>query len=242
MKQRLTHLLIPFLLMAAGARAQALWTSAELKARLAEGFSVYTEGEYRTTDGLDGTARWGLTAGADYKFTTWLKGSAGYSYLERYFEARTTKKGNVVSSYHRPRHRIFASLAGEYSVGRLTISLRERWQYTYSPERSVAKWDGDDGSAKADEIIAGKGENMLRSRLKADYDIRHSPFTPFVSWELYHSLSGFSYEKTRWTAGTDIRLSKRHALTAFWRYIDRRSDDDGAGGHIIGLGYQFKLK
>lgn len=89
-------------------------------------------------------------------------------------------------------------------------------------------------------MIEASHKHVLRSRLKAEYNIRMSGFTPFASCELYNSLSGFTHEKTRWTVGTDYRFNKRHSVSAFYRYIDR-SDDDDTGGHVIGVGYSFKL-
>lgn len=49
-------------------------------------------------------------------------------------------------------------------------------------------------------------------------------------------------EKTRLTAGTSYRFNKKNSVSLFYRYIDiSGDDDDGRGGHIIGVGYQFKL-
>lgn len=221
-------------------RAQSLWTSAEMKFGMAKGLSGYAEGEYRTADELDATERWAASAGLNYKLWNWLKMSAGYTYIHRHVESRTTKKGNIVSDYWQPRHRVSFALTGSYSWNRFTFSLRERYQYTYNTAQTVAKWDGDDGSAKSDEVIEAKGKHVLRSRLKAEYNIRKSGFTPFATIELYNSLNGFTYEKTRWTLGTDYKFNKRHSISAFYRYIDR-SDDDDANSHVIGIGYSFKL-
>ena len=234
-------LLMAVLCMAAPMlRAQSLWTSAEMKFGMAKGLSGYVEGEFRTADGLDGTERWAASAGLDYKLCRWLKMSAGYTYIHRHVESRITKKGNIVSDYWQPRHRASFALTGSCSWNRFTFSLRERYQYTYRTEQSVPKWDGDDGSAKADELIEASHKHVLRSRLKAEYNIRKSGFTPFASCEFYNTLSGFSYEKSRWTIGSDYKFSKRHSVNAFYRYIDK-SDSDEVNGHIIGIGYQFKL-
>lgn len=104
----------------------------------------------------------------------------------------------------------------------------------------MPKRDGDDGSMKADELIEASHKHVLRSRLKAEYNIRKSGFIPFASCELYNSLSGFAYEKTRWTVGTDYKFNKRHSVSVFYRYIDQ-SDDDDTNGHVIGVGYSFRL-
>lgn len=223
------------------AHSQELWTSAEMKFGIAGKLSGNIGGEYRTNDGLSGTERWTASAGLDYKICSWLKVSADYKYLYRYIESRTTNKGNIVSDYWQPRHRAGIALTGSYRWNRFTFSLRERYQYTYRPEQSVAKWDGDDGSAKDDEVIEAKVKHTVRSRLKVEYDIRKSPFKPFVSCELYSlPASGFSYDKSRFTAGTEYKINKKHSLSAFYRYVDS-SDEDEVAGHVIGIGYKFKL-
>ena len=225
---------------ASAPKAQSLWTSAEMKFGLAKNLSGYVEGEFRTLNKLDGVERWAATTGADYKMCRWLKMSASYTYMYRYHESSTTKKGNIVSGYWQPRHRAAFSLTGSYSFDRFTFSLRERYQYTYCTEQSAEKWDGDDGSKKADEVIEASHKHVLRSRLKAEYNIRKSRFTPFATCELYNSFSGFTLEKTRWTVGTEYKINKRHSVSAYYRYIDK-SDDDDRDGHVIGIGYSFKL-
>lgn len=221
-------------------RAQSLWTSAEVKLGIVKRLSGNVEGEYRTADGLDGTERWAASAGLDYKLSGWLKLSAGYTYIYRHVESRVTKKGNIVDDYWQPRHRASFAVTGSYKWNRFVFSLRERYQYTYRTAQSAAKWDGDDGSVKADEVIDASHKHVLRSRLKAEYNIRKSHFQPFVSAEFYHSLNGFSYSKSRWTVGTEYKVNKHHTLSVFYRYIDR-DDDDDTNGHVIGIGYSFKL-
>lgn len=59
-----------------------------------------------------------------------------------------TKKGNYVSDYWSPRHRMYLSLTGKLNWQRFEFSLRERYQYTYRTSQLVSKYDGDDGSQK----------------------------------------------------------------------------------------------
>lgn len=198
------------------------------------------EGEYRTQDGFSGTERWTLSAGLDYKLCSFLKLSADYKYIQRHVESWVTKKGNIVSDYWQPRHRAGVALTGSYKWNRFTFSLRERYQYTYRTEQTAAKYDGDDGSQKDDEVIEAKSKHVLRSRLKAEYNIRKSGFSPFASCELYNNLSGFTHEKARYTIGTEYKINKKHSLDMFYRYVDT-SDDDDSNRHVIGIGYQFKL-
>lgn len=239
-KEKIFLLVVSFCMGASTLWGQSLWTSAEMKFGMAKGLSGYVEGEFRTANRLDGPERWAASMGLDYKLYKWLKMSVGYTYIHKHIESRVTKKGNIVSDYWQPRHRASFTLTGSYSWNHFTFSLRERYQYTYRTEQVVPKWDGDDGSAKEDELIEASHKHVLRSRLKVEYDIRKSGFTPFASCEVYNSLSGFTYEKTRWTVGSDYKFNKRHSINMFYRYIDR-SDDDDTNGHVIGVGYSFKL-
>lgn len=240
MKAKRLFIAVLVALSATFASSQSLWTTAEFKAPLGKNVKAYVEAENRTNDGLSGSKRWSAAAGADWKLCDWLKLSAGYTFIYQHTDAETTKKGNIVSAYWMPRHRLSLSLTGSYEWRRFTFSLRERYQYTYHTDKYVSKIDGDDGSAKDDEYIESKGKNVLRSRLQVDYSIRKCPITPFVSAEIYNNLSGFSTEKTRWTAGAEWKISKHHAVNLYYRYINH-ADDDEEDGHVIGVGYQFKL-
>ena len=225
------------------AQAQSLWTSAEIKFKATTGLNVFAEAEYRTQDGLSGTDRWGLSAGLDYRVLPYLKMNAGYTFIYEHTPWDETRKGNLIPPFWQPKHRGFFSVTGNYNIGRFTFSLRERYQYTYRTEQTVPKYGPDGVTPKNDELISGKGKHVLRSRFEVEYSIRKSGFTPFVSVEIYNLLSeAFNMEKTRFTAGTAYRFNKKNSVSLFYRYIDiSGDDDDGRGGHIIGIGYQFKL-
>ncbi len=222
-------------------RAQSLWTSAELKVPIVKNFSGSFEAEYRTMDAFAASERWAGTLSLDWKVIKYLKFSAGYSFIYKHTPEETTKKGNIVSDYWQPRNRAFVAATGSVKWGRFEFSLRERYQYTHSGEISVAKYAEDGVTPKDDELIGAKDRHVLRSRLEIDWNIRRSRFTPFVSCEMYNSLTDrFSYQKIRATAGTDIKLDRHNSLSVFYRYIDR-GDDDETGGHVIGIGYTFKI-
>ncbi|MCD8312572.1 MAG: DUF2490 domain-containing protein, partial [Bacteroidales bacterium] len=209
-------------MVSAAAWAQSLWTSAELKVPVVKGFSGSFEAEYRTQDAFAASERWAGTLSFDYKPVKYFRLSAGYTFIYKHTPEETTKKGNIVSDYWQPRNRAFVSATGLVKWGRFEFSLRERYQYTHSGEISVPKTDSEGNSKKNDEFIDAKDRHPLRSRLEIDWNIRKSRFTPFVSAEIYNSLTDrFSYQKTRVSVGTDIKLNKHNTLTVFYRYIDR---------------------
>ena len=219
--------------------SQSLWTSAEAKYDIFKSFSAKIEGEYRTYNKFSSTDRWTVGLGLDYKIIPYLRVDGGYKFIYRHIEKRVTSKGNIVESYWQPRQRGWISVSGVYKWNRFTFSLRERFQYTHHKSMYVKKTNAN-GKPKDDEYIEGKNRNFLRSRIKIDYNIKKSGFNPYISAEVYNNLKGFSYSKTRLTAGTEYKINRHNTVEAFYRYIDR-SDHDEEGGHVIGLGYQFKF-
>lgn len=243
-RRRITLILMVALLsLAAGeVRAQSddfgVWTSINAKKKLSKAWTLYAEGEMRTRDALSEVERWSGNVGVAYRITSWLKADAGYTFLYSNNPTETTKKGNIIPSYWYARHRTTVSLTGELKWKRFTFSLRERWQYTYRPEKWVEKYDGDDGERKDDEQVKEKHKHQLRSRLQVEYNIARSRFTPFAACELYHGADGL--EKTRWTLGSEYKINKRHAVEAFYRF-QNEADEDDTDMHVLGVGYTFKF-
>lgn len=223
--------------------SQELWTSAGIKFGIIKKLSGEAEGECRTQNQLSSIEieRWTASVKLNYKLLHWLKTSAEYKYIHRHVEKQITKKGNIVSDYWQPRHRVLFSLTGSYLWRRFTLSLSERYQYTYHTELSVAKWEPFTNFTKPDELIKAKNTHTLRSNVKVVYDIKRSHFEPFISYELYNSLTNrFVIEKMRWTIGSDYKINKKHSLKAFYRYSNT-SDEDEVNNHIVSIGYKFKL-
>lgn len=121
--------------------------------------------------------------------------------------------------------------------------MRESYQFTQRIGKWIPKYASDGITPKDDEWIASKSKHMLRSRVECEYDIRKSRFTPGLSIELYDNLSDrFAVEKIRYTAGCSYKVNKHNAIELFYRYIQIPSaKDSGEGGHVIGIGYLFKL-
>ena len=241
--------LVAALMIATGGFAQSddfgIWTSIEAQKKINKKINIALEGELRTRDNVSTNDRWSIGLDGSYKLTKWLKASAGYTFLydnnERisYYEAgdKKVESGAVNAGdpkkraeYWAPRHRFHLSLTASQSFGNLEVSLRERWQYTYRPEKTVdqrysywdEEWDGEE------HTFRGKGKNVLRSRLQLESKLKSIGLTPYASY----------------TIGADYNISKHHALGLFYRYQDIRSDDDfelEPNMHILGVGYKFKF-
>lgn len=223
-------------------QAQSIWASAEASAKITKAFGVYVEAEYRTHDKVSSTERWAGTLGLEYKALPYLKLSGGYAYIHQHTLKEVTKKGNIIPPYWQPRHRAFFALTGSIDWNRFSFSLRERYQYTYRTGQSVPKFDSDGVTPKSPEVITSKGKHILRSRLEVEYKIKKSKFTPYISYEIYNSLTdGFAVDKSRYTIGSSYKINKKHSVSLYYRYQDSADEDDEDSGHIIGVGYKFKL-
>lgn len=218
-----------------------IWTSLKAQKKVFPGLDTSFEMEMRTRDGLKNLDRWSVGTGLAYKLTSYLKADAGYTFIHSHLPGETTQKGNFIPAYWSPRHRIYLSAIGNSQWKRFNISLRERYQYTYRKSLSVPKYDGDDGSRKEDEWIDSKNSNILRSRFQVEWNLKSSRFSPYASCELYHYIAdGWALDKTRWTLGTNYKISKKHVFDLFYRYQDH-TDDDDQNGHVLGAGYTFKF-
>lgn len=244
-------------LSAIPARAQSeggLLLGAEVEKKLSRQMSVSVEAGFRTRNDFKTVDRWSGGVGLGYKINKWLKADAGYSLLyDNNREKINTENGWWRPSYWGTRHRFNASLTVDHKFSNnIHVSLRERWQYTYRPENDTEryyfeeypseKWTGSmDGWTPEDKVRKSKSKNQLRSRLQLEYDKKGALLKPYASAEFYNSLG---IEKVRYTLGTDIKLSKQHALDVYYRFQDQRHVDESdydPDMHYVGVSYKFKF-
>ena len=257
MNKILTTILLATVVTVQSAQAQTesgLLLGAEIEKKVSQDFSLNIEGDFRTRNDFKTIDRWSGGIGGSYKFTKWLKADAGYTLLYSNNREKvtpyTTDKGRSKikwrPSYWGTRHRFYASLTANHKFSNnLRLSLRERWQYTYRPEEAVTRWKltPSDLTKELDEdyVRSGSAKHQLRSRLQVEYDKKRALFTPYANVELYHSMA---IEKIRYTVGTDMRLSKAHSLSVYYRFQDMKNvddDDNDPDMHYLGLGYKFKF-
>ena len=223
-----------------------VWTSIGAEKKISKKLSVGMEAELRTRDDVSTLDRWSVGVDAQYKLTKWLKVSAGYSFLDDNNEKITYKETNgmpnKLAEYWGVRHRFNVSLTGSYKFGDWQVSLRERWQYTYRPEKTIdERWDFDDDEYDGKpKTYKGRGKNVLRSRLQLSYDIPNSHFEPYASVEMFN---GWSVQKTRYTAGVDWKITKKHEVGLYYLYQSVHDDDDDnePNRHVVGVEYKFKF-
>jgi hypothetical protein len=188
-------------------------------------------GKYEFLKNLDAEFKLGLKAeekltvidyyyfepGLSFKFTKWL--STGYSY-------RLIRKHEDDGIYHN-RHRHYFYIKGDAEAGRFAFSIKPMYQRT---SRTYIEKDR--------HLIP---EKFIRVKLQAEYDIKSSPVRPFISYEPYIPIdkgNGFEFEKTRYSAGADIKLSKNSRLEAGYLLEDYKKEEDG-NLHVLSLEYKL---
>lgn len=253
-----------------------IWSGVAVQKSLGHRFSVDASLGFRAQDKLRQATRWDMAVGADYDLTRWLSVGAGYTYIygRKGEEAKTdfNKSGafngyNVDHGYWRSRHRATVDLTGKWRVGRFTLGIRERYQFTHYnaattlrdryrqeiPEDMAGGWSGDKftygGKTFGRHTLAtddkpAKDRHLLRSRFGIDYNIRHCPFTPYASFEFHNDLQeGLDLDKTRLTLGTEWKISKHHRLDLSYVMQNSHDSDDNDNGllHALSVSYKFKF-
>ena len=245
MKKTIIMLMI---LLPIGLRAQSdefgTWTSVSLDKKLSKQFTLGTELELRTGNNLKNIDRWSAGISGDYRLAKWLKASAGYTYLYDYHpEAYTYQDDGDLNkrtmTYFGSRHRLSVSLTASKDFGKLNVSLRERWQYTYRPEQENRRMDYQHTDLGYSYSVKGKATNIWRNKLQLKYRTT-GLLQPYLYGETY--VSGTGFDKLRLSLGTDLKLSKRSSLNVGYVYQKVYDNVDEEGNkHVLSIGYKYKF-
>ena len=214
----------------------------EASHKFSKKLSAGVETEFRSRNDFRTADRVSFGGDVSYKLSSWLKASAGYTLLidnnreHLSFQDDGVSYNNWRPSYWGLRHRVSVSLTGSCKIQRVELSLRERWQYTYRPSKHIDNFDFDEADWE-DYEVKGKGKNVLRSRLQAEWDIPKCKYDPFASVE-FHTARDL--EKTRFIVGVDRSVKKKHDFKVYYRYQVSGSSDD-PNIHMLGLGYTYKF-
>lgn len=216
----------------------------EAEHKITKRTSVGAEVELRTRNSSRTLDRWSGSVAVEYKVCRPMKLSAGYALLydNNLEKLSYTADGEVHKwrpSHWATRSRFHLSVSGNVDVGRLNLSLRERWQFTFRPEKIVDRYDFVDKEWERD-FVGSKRRHVLRSKLEAEYNIKHCKFTPFVNGELFNSMA---LDKARFQVGTSYKIDKQHVLKAYYQYqiVNEDDDDNETNSHLVGISYKFKF-
>jgi Protein of unknown function (DUF2490). len=248
--------------------AQQLWTSADVKIPINKRITATVEAEYRTHNKLSSSERWALSAALAYRPTSHLKFDIGYKFINSYTEDEFHTKLRDVNlhpkkpyrHYYTPeymlrRNRIFLSATGSIKLGKLALSLRERYQFTHrnskdytryyinssTPNHTLSEDDFLTTGSEQERVKVAKDKHSLRSRIEAEYTIKKKcRFTPFASAEIYNTINrSWECDQSRYTAGCSYKINSHNSLDLFYRFI--REHIDKSSINVIGIGYSFKL-
>ena len=192
------------------------------------------------------------------------------------FADEWTRGYNHTPEYWFPRHRFCAEATGSIKLWSwLKVSLRERYQLTYCKSRSVdklkhreineKKYDFDEDWNEItwyDKTVTDVLETtvkpsftdqVLRSRIKLEFDKKRNPFSPFVSAELHNSVKAgdrMLLQKIRAAVGSSYKFRKHHEVSlAYIITFDINEIDDETNEvvrlhdrmHTINVGYKYSF-
>lgn len=174
---------------------------------------------------------------------------------------------NLDEAYWRNKHRATFDVTGKWKAGRFSFALRERYQFTHSMAGSCQRTKYRDGVLPGEgvdvsnlmligdyyffpgdeEIVmdskSAKNSHYLRSRLSIDYNIRHCPITPEVSYEITNNLGdGFLAMKHRVVAELDWKITKKFHLGTAYVYQHQFHAEEYEPGTLHAGSVNFKFK
>ena len=249
-----------------------VWATVEASKKINKKLKLDFEAELRTLEGVANMERVSLGAGASYKLTKWLKASAGYIFMYKHtldeikykWEDQFEVPGygtycdyNIDHAYWTERHRFHVTLTGEYKIGRVELSLRERVQYTRTnsatTDETKYRWQQnfDEEYNEIEPTLIeketesdfkeAKHNTTLRSRLTAKWDIENCKITPFASVELYTRLDEWKgFDRLRYRLGADYKIDKKNKVSLYYLF-QHDNNEEKTKGHAIGIGYSLDL-
>lgn len=216
--------------------------NAGIQKKIVQGLSVALDGEIRTNNNTTDLERLALAASMAYKPIPYFKAEVGYEFIGRYYPKKTSTPNVVTDTYWVPRHRVQVAASGILPIGAFTLSLRERYQYTHSSRSTASQWEAVTGLPLEDKVAEASDEHVLRSRLKAEYEISDVGVTPYLSIEFYDDLAhSFELTDIKTTVGAVYDVTPNHALEFYYRYAAEVGSDAKKDTHLLAVGYQFSF-
>ena len=245
-----------------------IWATVEASKKINKKFKVVGDVEFRTYDFVNNIERTAIGVKLEYKILKWLKSNVGYQFHYKHNPEETSIKDpvydeegnfagneyNIDNDYWVIRNRVYATISGEYKVGRFEFGLRERLQYTHTGSATTdeTKYRYDLGmdpllstednewlSTTEPEFKEAKHNLTLRSRLNVKYDIRNCKINPFASVELYTRLDEWKcYDKLRYRLGASYKINKDNSISLYYLFEDVNGE---ANGHAVGFEYSIDL-
>ena len=214
-----------------------MWGEVQAEKKLSDRWSIGAGVEFRSRDNLKAGDRWSFGVEGNYQIASWLKASVGYTLLDDHHYNKYDTE-SVYSDYWGIRHRFNVSLTGSVDWGMFTFSLRERWQYSYRPEKTAQLHDIGTDAETGEMSYSGKGKNVWRNRMQVKMKLSNT-FRPFVNAETTFAKE---LEKIRYNFGTELHLDKHHSfdIKYIYQHVCGKGDNE-PDRHVIGIGYTYKF-
>lgn len=189
-----------------------VFTRGGIKTTILKGLSNTTEVELRTKGNSINISQIHIRSTFSYKISDYFSTAISYSLITSNFSGGE----NVL------RNRYWIDIRGGYKIERFTLSLRERFQQTFTGENISSRW---------------------RQELKGSYSIDKTNLTPFVSIETHICMFGVEkgIDEIRCNIGTSIALNKNNDLEIFGRYFTRGTIPYPNHSFVLGINYFFKF-
>ena len=180
-----------------------------------------------------------LKFGVNYNFLYSEKNKYKEKYEGEEGSEEWTRGYNLIDKWY-PRHRFSAEAIGSIKFWNwLKVSLRERYQLTHRRAWTaetfehrekylshLVDWDEDGNDIyEIEKTVIDRTEakpypaftdQVLRSRLKFEYDKKRCPFSPFVSAEFHNSVTRGDHmllQKIRTAAGCSYKFRKHNEIS-----------------------------
>ena len=114
------------------------------------------------------------------------------------------------------KHKLILDVTGTLKSGNFNVSLRERYLHTWTHS-------------------GGPQANELRSRLKVQYDVPHTRWSPYLAVEF---ISWGQWNKTRHYVGSLYNFNSWLQLETYYIYYTHNGKP---AQHILGIGLNFTL-
>jgi hypothetical protein len=197
------------------------WLGFNVSKELSRKFDLEFEEEVRIFQQFSEINRFATSIGGSYSFNKYLKAGAGYTWIYRH---------DVNDSFWENRHRYYLQLTGKVDIGRLSISLREKFQSTYI-DKDVKGFDYSP-------------ENYLRSKLQIAWDIQNSKLEPYASAEMISQLNnpdGNEIDNMRYTLGVEFPLAKKLVMDTYLRLSQEMNVKNPVNLYLIGINLNLNL-
>lgn len=203
--------LCPMLMSMAYAESDdvASWISAGMELPLSNDLSINTKAEVRIADHISQAERKSIELGADYSLNRYIKFDAGYKYM-------TCLHQDFWYARHQARFSVYEVL----NYNQWEFQLRERWEYTYTPQSHT---------------LRGEGDNQLRTLLQVNYHPNKLPISPFSYIEVFNNES---LQIIRLCFGLEYELDAHNKFSVDYMHQDKPA---ARNSHVIECSYGFKF-